>query len=74
MATPEICRGLAQQMLLVFNQLLVKQHAGFKGVQVEHALTETVDGENGSLIHLPFCRQQQISRVAEIRDFCHQRG
>ena len=73
MATPEIGGGLTAQRRLILNQLLFKQHAGFKGVEIEHALTETVNGEDRRLIHLTFSRQQQRRSVGGVRDLLQQR-
>ncbi len=52
--TPEIGARLVAQQGFIFDQLLLKEHAGFKGVQAEHPLTEAVDGEHGGLVHLAF--------------------
>ena len=54
MTTPEIRTGLIAKLRLIFDELLFKQHAGFKGIQAQHTLTKTVDGEDGGVVHLPF--------------------
>lgn len=61
MTPPEILTGLFTDRMLILNQRLFKEHAGFKGVVCQHALTKTVDGKNGGFIHLPFSQQQALS-------------
>ncbi len=60
MATPEIRTGLIAKHRFIFNELLFKQHSGFKRIQAQHALTKTMNGENGRFVHLPFRQQQPL--------------
>src|SRR5665647_332691 len=49
--TPEILDNLAAEIGLVFQELKIKQRAGFKGVVLEDALAKAMDGIDGGLIH-----------------------
>lgn len=68
MATPEIRAGLIAKHGFIFNKLLLKQHAGFKRIQAQHALAKTVNGEDGRFVHLPFCEEQPLGCLLLIGD------
>ena len=63
MATPEIRAGLIAKHGFIFNKLLLKEHAGFKRIQAQHALTKTVNGEDGRFVHLPFSEKQPLGSL-----------
>ena len=74
MTTPEIRTGLIAKLGFIFNKLLLKEHAGFKRIQAQHALTKTVNGENGRFIHLPFRQQQPMGCLLLIGNFFQKAG
>ena len=70
--TPEIRTGLIAKLGFIFNKLLLKEHAGFKCIQAQHALTKTMNGENGRFIHLPLGQQQPLRSLLLIRNLVQQ--
>ena len=74
MTTPEVGARLVAQQGFIFDELLLEEHAGFKGIQAEHALTEAVDSEHGGLVHLPFRQQQPLGRLLCVVNLVQQTG
>ena len=72
MSTPEVCAGLVTQPGFIFDQLLLKEHAGLKGIETQHPLTKAVNGKYRRFVHLSFRQQQRIRRLVLIRNFSQQ--
>ncbi|MNE26868.1 hypothetical protein D3C80_1202570 [compost metagenome] len=72
MTPPVISTGLVTKFRFIFDELLLKEHAGFKRIQTQHALTKTVNGKDGGFIHLPLGQQQPLCRLLLVVDLFEQ--
>ncbi|MNZ90034.1 hypothetical protein D3C78_1089830 [compost metagenome] len=72
MTSPVISAGLVTKCRFIFDELLLKEHAGFKRIQTQHALTKTVNGKDGSFVHLPLGQQQPLCRLLLVVDLFKQ--